>query len=145
MQGGGRLSDKPRHDAGSEINMVRLKNRALFISLAASGLWHLLWVSVITVVIVPENIKAVKFSKVSFLGPVISAKALDVRTASRAASFLEGRMAKYADSLSPGPTIRQDEDFKKDSFLLKEDESLGLIMGSLQAEKAVPPPAFYSE
>ena len=124
---------------------LKIKNRALFLALAASAAFHLFWISAISVVIVPEDIREVKFSKVSFLGPVVSVRALDVRTPARSPSFLEKRFTGYIEGLLAKPHLKEADDFKKGFFLLDEDVSCGLIMKALEAKKATPPPAYYSK
>ncbi|MDO8536588.1 MAG: hypothetical protein Q7S30_06255 [Candidatus Omnitrophota bacterium] len=47
------------------------RDRVLLSALAFSVVWHLFWLSALTVVVVPKDIKPVKFSSVSFLGPIL--------------------------------------------------------------------------
>jgi hypothetical protein len=117
-----------------------VKNRVLAAALFASCAWHLIWISAIRVVIVPEA-HAVKFSKVSFLGPVIGGKTLEVRMESRPRSFLEKRFSLYADRVAPKFPPRQGDDFVKDFTMVKESDFATLVSATVSGTKSVPLPS----
>jgi len=68
-----------------------LKKNILIIALVVSFVWHLFWISAVRVVTNPADIESTKFSKVFFLGPLLSRGLLDVRFAPRSPTFLEDR------------------------------------------------------
>jgi hypothetical protein len=62
---------------------------AIFISLG----WHLFWLSAVKIVSAPARTEPVKFSKVSFLGPILTKVGVDFRVQPASRSFLEKRFA----------------------------------------------------
>lgn len=67
-----------------------MKERIFLLSILLSLALHIFWLSAITVV-APKSAGPVKFSKVSFLGPILMRGAIDLRMEPRARSFLEER------------------------------------------------------
>lgn len=67
------------------------KYRILILAIAASFVWHVLWLSVIKVVAAPNSAQTVKFSKISFLGPILAKGSLEVRSEPQLRSILEKR------------------------------------------------------
>ena len=65
------------------------RDRVLLSALIFSALWHLFWLSALTVVIVPKDIKPPQFSSVSFLGPILDQSMLKVSPAAHERSALE--------------------------------------------------------
>jgi hypothetical protein len=65
--------------------------RILILAIAVSLVWHLFWLSTVKIVSGPVRREAVKFSKVSFLGPILSGISMDLRAAPASRSFLERR------------------------------------------------------
>lgn len=120
------------------------KNKALAISILAAAVWHLLWISAINVVIVPENIKIVRFPKISFLGPVVGGRTLSLRTEGREKSFLEKRFSGYSDAALPKLRAREGDDFIK-GFYSPEEESLSRRISDSLIRPKSPPPNVYSE
>ena len=118
---------------------MTFRNKALAISLFAAAVWHLFWISAIKVVIVPEDIKEVRFPKISFLGQVVGGRAISLRTEARERSFLEKRFLGYSDKLLPKFRAGEDGYFVKDAYQLAEDTSPGRISGSLARPKGSPP------
>ncbi len=118
------------------------RNRVLVISIVAAAIWHLFWISAIKVVIIPEDLKVVKFPKISFLGPVIGGRVLEIRTTLRPRSSLEKRLAKYTGELAPIPVVARGDDFAKDFFTLTDEEHSSLMSNSIAREKTAPPANF---
>lgn len=79
--------------------MEMFKDRVFNLAILLSIAWHVFWLSVITVVAAPRQTQ-VKFSKVSFLGPILERGALDVRIEPRERSFLEKRYMAGIEKLS---------------------------------------------
>ncbi|MBN2453644.1 MAG: hypothetical protein JXB40_05215 [Candidatus Omnitrophica bacterium] len=83
--------------------MTKKRDRSGYIILAiAIGLsfaLHLFWLSAIKIVSAPVREEAVKFSKVSFLGPILSRVGMEVRAAPASRSLLEIRYRKAAGEL----------------------------------------------
>lgn len=48
-----------------------IKNRVLLSAIIFSAVWHLFWLSALTVTVVPKDTKPPQFSSVSFLGPIL--------------------------------------------------------------------------
>jgi hypothetical protein len=118
------------------------RDKILLIAIAASLVWHLFWLTGIKI-ISPKTRDVVRFSRVSFLGPVLARKSLEVRIAPGERSFLEkrfldmmGDMATMAgrgqNSGAPGSIP------EKDYFLTSDKELSGLVKNSLQGRKIEP-------
>jgi hypothetical protein len=75
----------------------RILLAAIIISLAI----HLFWMFAVKVVIAPKNAGSVKFSKVSFLGPILEREALEVRVAQTERTFLEKRYLAQIGKMVP--------------------------------------------
>lgn len=82
------------------IRIFYLENRIFIIAIFLSILWHLLWISIIKVVVKPAGRESVKFSKVAFLGPVSAISTGEIKAAPKSISFLEKR---YRDNLNDMP------------------------------------------
>lgn len=61
--------------------------------------WHLFWLSAIKIVTVPGATQPVKFSKVSFLGPILEHGAIELGLKPQDRSFLEKRYPLIMDSM----------------------------------------------
>jgi len=118
--------------------MILFRNKALVISLAAAALWHLFWISAIKVVIVPEDVKVVRFPKVSFLGPVAAGRVLEVRTELVQRSPLEDALAKYNRDIIPRPVVIVPNDFAKGFFDLTDEEHSRMVSDAIAYEKSSP-------
>jgi hypothetical protein len=112
--------------------------KALGIAVMASGLAHLFWISIVNVVIVPDTVKAVKFSKVYFLRPAISAGAFELNVRAREQSLVERRFSRYTDIIPSGVRISRPPDFSKDFYALNEDEISRLAADSVSSAKILP-------
>ncbi|MBI5124115.1 MAG: hypothetical protein HZA72_01695 [Candidatus Omnitrophica bacterium] len=55
-----------------------VKDKVLISAILFSALWHIFWLSAFVVVVVPKSAKVVKFSNISFLGPILDRGILSV-------------------------------------------------------------------
>jgi len=76
-----------------------LKERVFFLALIASAAWHIFWLSAVTVVVAPKETAVVKFSNISFLGPLLARGTLEVRIEPPQRSFLEGRRLDFVEKM----------------------------------------------
>jgi hypothetical protein len=86
-----------------ELKSWILSEKALVIAVALSAAWHIFWLSAVTVTAVPKTKGVVRFSKVSFLGPILARKVLDVSIEPGERLFLEKRYLKYMEGVVAGP------------------------------------------
>lgn len=117
----------------------RIFNLAILISVA----WHIFWLSMITVVVTPKETGQVKFSKVSFLGPILERGALEVRIKPRERSLLEKRHLVNIGNLT---ALKVDELVYQKGWHLTcpSDEKLtGLIEDAVSGPKLEPPLEIY--
>lgn len=76
-------------------------DRILVAAIAISLFWHFFWMFGVKVIIAPKNSGTVKFSKVSFLGPILERGALEVRMATSERSIIEKRYLAMIGSAAP--------------------------------------------
>ena len=118
-------------------------DRIFVIAIIASAVWHVFWLSIVTVVSTPKESGVVKFSKVSFLGPILERGALEVRIEPSQRSFLEKRHLDLVESgitahnvpVNDGPIK---EPSGKDFFVLSDGKLFGLIKEAVTASKLEP-------
>jgi hypothetical protein len=117
-------------------------DRIFVIAIIASAVWHIFWLSIVNVVAVQKESSAVKYSKVSFLGPILERGALEVRIEPSQRSFLEKR---YLDLAEKDVTIGDvsviaggKEPEGKDYFALSDEKLSGLIKDAVSASKLEP-------
>ncbi|MFA5499810.1 MAG: hypothetical protein WC404_01880 [Candidatus Omnitrophota bacterium] len=82
------------------------KNHILISAIIFSAAWHIFWLSAFTVVVVPKVKKNVKFSNVSFMGPILEKGVLNVNIKSHDRTSLE---KKYFDSIEPRIILSAEE------------------------------------
>jgi hypothetical protein len=76
----------------SWIALSRYKGYKIFaLAMFASFLWHIFWLSAISIVSDPGRSGPVKFSKVSFLGPILGKSSTELQSRPKERSFLEMR------------------------------------------------------
>jgi len=119
-----------------------MKNRALAVAIALSGLIHLIWMSTISVVIVPEKIKVSRFAKISFLNPSISTRVIEVRMPGAERAFLEKRFAEHLWRAASAPSARSENEFAKDFFVIRGERMTRILLDAIGGGKSVPPPSF---
>jgi hypothetical protein len=84
------------------------RDRVLVSAILFSAIWHLFWLSALTVVVVPKDVRPLKFSSVSFLGPILEGNMLRVGVVVHERSILEKRYLSEIKSSSL--LIREGED-----------------------------------
>ena len=78
------------------MKKIDLKIDCIFIlAVLASLIWHAFWLSAVKIV-APGRNTSVRFSKIAFLGPILTKGAVEVRMAARPDSFLEKRYFETA-------------------------------------------------
>jgi hypothetical protein len=75
------------------------KERVLIAALLFSAVWHIFWLSAVSVVVAPKAAKQVKFSGVSFLGPILDMGVFKTNIEPRERTMPEKRYLAYAASL----------------------------------------------
>ena len=75
-------------------------DRVLLSALIFSAVWHLFWMSALTVVVTPKDAKPPKFSSVSFLGPILEQSILKVSSIAHERSASERRYLSELGNLS---------------------------------------------
>jgi hypothetical protein len=65
--------------------------RILIIAIAASLVWHIFWLSAIKIVSGPAPRSPVRFSRVAFLGPILTGAGMEVRASPASRGLLERR------------------------------------------------------
>jgi len=65
------------------------KDSVLISSVTFSAVWHIFWLSILAVVVVPHVERPVKFSNVAFLGPILDRGILSVNVGSQERSAVE--------------------------------------------------------
>lgn len=97
------------------IKSFVLKDKIFIAAILFSIIWHVFWLSIVTVVVTPEAKAPIKFSKVSFLGPLPGRGVIEASLMPKEQTFLEGRylrMVKRLIILSPAVgQIPPDEGF----------------------------------
>ena len=112
---------------------------AIFVSLA----WHLFWISTISIVSRPDPSSKVKFSKVSFLGPLLGGGAMELQARPKERSFLEMRYLGVERNLLQGPVQAVTKSIDKyeggnDAYHLRDERATALIDDALSGEKLEP-------
>ena len=120
-------------------------NRVLLSALFFSAVWHLFWLSALTVVVVPKDTKPPKFSSVSFLGPILEQSMLEVRPAVHERSTLEKRYLSEIENASilikerAGPDTYTEADLGAGTDIFESDETLtGLAISAIDGNKMEP-------
>lgn len=110
--------------------------RILIIAIALSLIWHIFWLSTVKIVARPVQWEAVKFSKVAFLGPILSGINMDLRAAPASRSFLELRYrAMAAKGFSYDAQLSMQAASKHDAGLTRAPGTNGAL--SLAIDDAV--------
>jgi type II secretory pathway component PulC len=119
------------------------KDRTFNTAIILSIMWHIFWLSIITVVVTPKESRPIKFPKVSFLGPILEKGALEVRLALRERSFLEKRYLAKVQDMAAGQEMElkdlaTKEDSRKDFYVLSDGNLTALIEKGLSSPKLKP-------
>ena len=128
------------------INIIRgiLRDPIFVIALSLSVVWHIFWLSSVKVIVMPEKAGAVKFSKVSFLGPILEKGALEVRMDLGQHSFLEKRCIEMVERYaSDNERLTRRKPVKaargKDFYGLSDNRLSGFIKNAISDSKMEPP------
>ena len=78
---------------------IKIRDRVFVFAILFSAIWHIFWLSAFTVVVVPKFKKPVKFSSVSFLGPILDRSVLNVDVKPHESTAQE---ARYLESMGSG-------------------------------------------
>ena len=121
------------------------RDRVLLSALIFSTVWHLFWLSALTVVVVPKDIKPPKFSSVSFLGPILEASMLKVSAVAHERSIPEKRYLSEIENSSvligekAGPDAYTEADLDAGTDIFESDEMLtGLAISAIDGNKMEP-------
>ena len=138
MQGRRRIADQH-----SDESMRR--DRVLLSALIFSAAWHFFWLSALTVVVAPKDAKPLKFSSISFLGPILEHRMLEVSPAAHERSIPEKGFLSEIESLSvlmKAETIQNtytEADLDTGTDILESDETLtGIVMPAIDGNKMEP-------
>ena len=120
-------------------------DRVLLSALIFSAVWHLFWMSALTVVVAPRDTKPPKFSSVSFLGPILGESMLEVNSASHERSDLEKRyLSEVEDSFylvvdKAGSVSYAEAGLDAGTDIFEPDEMLtGLAISAIDGDKMEP-------
>lgn len=113
------------------------------ISIFASLLWHLFWLSTIVIVSRPDSAIPVKFSRVSFLGPLLGKGSMVLQARPKEGSFLEKRRFETIAGLpaQPGMAAAPDIDGYEsgdDVYHLRDERMVASIDDALSGGKFEP-------
>ena len=117
--------------------------RIFALAILASLVWHLFWLSTINIVSNPANARSVKFSKVSFLGPLLGKGSMELQARPKERSFLEMRYLGEARRLSQMPaqaiaTTADKYEDGNDAYHLRDERMITFIDDALIGEKLEP-------
>lgn len=119
------------------------KEKVLISAILFSAVWHIFWLSAFTVVVVPNAKESVKFSSVSFLGPILEMGALNVGLKAHKRTDLE---KNYLASIESSPSLTG-EDIVRDDYVLPslntaspviEEELTALTVAKIDTNKLEP-------
>ncbi len=119
-------------------------NRIFIAAVIISFAWHIFWLSAVKIVVVPGKAGHVKFSKVSFLGPLLERGGMEVRVEPLERSFLEKRYRRRIEErnlkLNNGEEVLAKEyTGRENGHVLSDEEGMkGLIDKSLSGRKLEP-------
>ena len=118
--------------------MIRMfKDRIFNISILISLTSHIFWLSIITVIVTPKETEPIKFSKISFLGPILERGALNVRIEPRERSLLEKRYLDNIEKLFNYPAYQKGR-YMRDVYIIKETGLTNLIEDAVSGPKMEP-------
>ena len=101
-------------------------------AILASLIWHVFWLTAVKVIIIPNKVEPVKFSKVSFLGPILAKGTIEVKVAQKRSPLEKRYLLTIADSQFP-----REENMQKDLRAVSGDRVLGNEKLNLFVDEAV--------
>ena len=130
----------------SHVKMINRNDfsgyRMLTIAIAISLVLHVFWLSAIKIVSsrMPES--SVKFSKIAFLGPILSGINMEVRASPASRGMLEIRYRKIAGKTSYGEAAFakiQDSKYEYRTASGRTDEALASVIGDAACGEKLEP------
>ncbi len=117
--------------------------RIFAISIMASLIWHLFWMSAIVIVSRPDDKHNVKFSKVSFLGPLLEKGAMELQARPKERSFLETRYLGRANRPPTRPmesmsSLTRSYESGNDAYHVRDERMTAFIDDALDDKKPEP-------
>ncbi len=116
--------------------------RMLMIAIAVSLIWHVFWLSAIKIVSGRMPKSSVKFSKVAFLGPILSGLNMEVRASPASRGMLEIRYRKIAGQTSYGedaPAKAHGSRREDRTVFGRTDQALVSVIGDATCGKKLEP------
>ena len=124
------------------------KDRVFIYAILFSAIWHVFWISSVSVVVVPEAERKVKFSGVSFLGPILERGILKVSIEPHERTVLEKRYLADIERLSRRMIdITAKDNYAGDglsegAYSVNDEEWVALTVASINTQKIEPPPRY---
>lgn len=126
------------------IKIKIFKDRVFIYAILFSAIWHIFWISSVSVVVAPKAERKVKFSGVSFLGPILDKGILKVSVEPRERTVLEKRYLADIERLSLRIVDITANDNVKDGLIegassVNDGEWVALTIASIDTQKIEPP------
>ena len=127
-----------------KIKINFFKEKVLISALLFSALWHVFWLSMVNVSVVPKVNKQIKFSGVSFLGPILDKGAFKLSVEHHERTILENRYLASVGILQPdAATIGSGTDYAQKGtgegiFSVNDDVFTGLTIAAIDTQKIEP-------
>jgi len=117
--------------------------RIFALSILASLLWHLFWLSTIVIVSRPDGAIPIKFSRVSFLGPLLGKGSMVLQARPKESSFLEKRRFETIGRLPKQPGTAANPAIDRyeggdDIYHLRDERMVASIDDALSGAKFEP-------
>ena len=127
----------------ARIGAFIARNKIIVLAIGGSLLWHLFWLSSITIV-APTVRVPVRFSRVSFLGPVMGQGMTEVRMGPREWTLLEARHLRRLGSVSsPAAGTPERSATGAGTSAVVEKRLISLVDTAVSGEKITPVPRVY--
>lgn len=120
------------------------KDRVFIYAILFSAIWHIFWISSVNVVVVPKAERKVKFSGVSFLGPILDKGILKVSVEPRERTILEKRYLADIERLSLRMVdITANDNYaeaglSEGAYSVNDEEWTALTIASIDTQKIEP-------
>lgn len=120
------------------------KDRVFIYAILFSAIWHIFWISSVSVVVVPKAERKVKFSGVSFLGPILDKGILKVSVEPRERTVLEKRYLADIERLSLRMVdITANDNYaqvglNEGAYSVNDEEWAALTIASIDTQKIEP-------
>lgn len=126
------------------IKIKLSKDRVFICAILFSAIWHIFWISSVSVVVVPKAEIKVKFSGVSFLGPILDRGILKVNVEPRERTVLEKRYLADIERLSSRMVdITANDNYaetglNEGAYSVNDGEWAALTIASIDTQKIEP-------